>query len=68
LDALGGVPGVSVAGVLRDLDEWGRTEYVDVRELPRDGAAAPASLLAVPYYTWANRGEGGMRVWLPRLD
>jgi hypothetical protein len=21
---------------------------------------------AVPYYAWANRGAGGMRVWLPR--
>ena len=43
-------------------------EYVDVRELPRDGAAAPAPLLAVPYFAWANRGDGGMRVWLPRFD
>lgn len=22
-------------------------------------------LTAVPYYTWANRGPGTMRVWLP---
>jgi DUF1680 family protein len=22
-------------------------------------------LTAVPYYAWANREEGGMRVWLP---
>ena len=68
LATLGGVPGVSVAGVVRDLDGWGQVEYVDVRELPRDGAAAPARLLAVPYFTWANRGDGGMRVWLPRFD
>jgi DUF1680 family protein len=25
-----------------------------------------ATLPAIPYYTWANRGVGGMRVWLPR--
>ena len=59
---------MSVAGVVRDLDGWGPIEYVDVRELPPDGAAAPARLLAVPYFAWANRGDGGMRVWLPRSD
>jgi DUF1680 family protein len=68
LAPLGGVPGVSVAGVVRDLDAWRQIEYVDVRELPQDGAAAPARLLAVPYFAWANRGDGGMRVWLPRSD
>ena len=68
LAPLGGVPGVSIAGVVRDLDGWRQIEYADVRELPRDGAAAPARLLAVPYFAWANRGDGGMRVWLPRSD
>jgi DUF1680 family protein len=66
LAPLGGVPAVSVAGVVRDLDGWRQIEYVDVRELPVDGVAAPARLVAVPYFTWANRGDGGMRVWLPR--
>jgi DUF1680 family protein len=56
---------VSVAGAVRDLAGWGQIEYVDVRELPRDGAATPARLLAVPYFAWANRGDGGMRVWVP---
>ena len=65
---LGGVPGVSVAGVVRDVEGWKRAEYLDVRELPRDGAATPARLLAIPYFTWANRGDGGMRAWLPRFD
>jgi DUF1680 family protein len=23
-------------------------------------------LTAVPYYAWANRGPGTMRVWIPR--
>src|SRR5262249_34360959 len=65
---LGGVPGVSVAGAVRDLDAWRQIEYADVRERPEDGVAAPARLLAVPYFTWANRGDGAMRVWLPRSD
>ena len=29
----------------------------------REGAAVP--LLAVPYFSWANRGNGEMAVWLP---
>ena len=65
---LGGVPGVSVAGVVSDLDAWTQTEYADVRDLPRDGSAAPTPLLAIPYFTWANRGDAAMRVWLPRSD
>jgi DUF1680 family protein len=65
LAPLGGAPAVSVAGIVRDLDAWGQAEYVDMRELPVEGAVAPAQLLAVPYFAWANRGEGGMRVWLP---
>ena len=27
--------------------------------------AVSASLRAVPYYAWGNRGPGGMRVWVP---
>ena len=68
LAQLGGVPGVSVAGVVRELDGWRQAEYVDARELPRNGAATPARLLAIPYFTWANRGDGAMRVWLPGVD
>ena len=26
----------------------------------------PRTFTAIPYYTWANRGEGNMSVWLPR--
>jgi DUF1680 family protein len=65
LAPLGGVPAVSVAGVVRDLDGWKQIEYADVRELPLGDAAEPARLLAVPYFAWANRGDGGMRVWVP---
>jgi len=24
------------------------------------------ALTAVPYYAWANRGAGAMRIWIPR--
>ena len=26
---------------------------------------APATLTALPYYLWANRGQGSMLVWIP---
>jgi DUF1680 family protein len=64
---LGGVPGVSLSGVLRDSDGWSRREYRDLRELPAT-SAAPARLLAVPYFAWANRDAGGMRVWIPSAE
>jgi hypothetical protein len=68
LAPLGGVPGVSVAGVARHLDGWAQIEYVDVRDAPRDGAPKSVQLLAIPYFAWANRGDGGMRVWLPKSE
>ncbi len=68
VEPLGGVPGVAVAGVVRDLDGWRRSEYRDLRQLPAPAPAAPAQLLAVPYFVWANRNEGGMRVWIPTKD
>lgn len=30
-------------------------------------AQTPCEAIAVPYYTWGNRGENQMRVWLPRI-
>ena len=68
MDALGGVPSVSITGAARDLAGWEGTEYVDVRDLPAEAVEGPVQLLAVPYFTWANRGGDGMRVWLPRSD
>jgi DUF1680 family protein len=65
IEQLGGLPGVALAGVVRDLDGWRRSEYRDLRELPAPAPAAPTQLLAVPYFAWANRDEGGMRVWIP---
>ncbi len=38
---------------------------------PRWGEPAkvrPHTMVAVPYYAWANRGEGYMDVWLPRTS
>jgi uncharacterized protein len=65
---LGGLPGVALQGLTRDLGGWRESEYRDLRELPPAAQAAPTPLLAVPYFAWANRNGGGMRVWIPATD
>ena len=39
--------------------------YTPVRE--HVSSMRYVDLTAVPYYTWANRGAGAMRVWIPKL-
>ena len=68
LAPLAGVPGVSAAGSVRSLGGWSEIEYSDARDVPRDGATERTSLLAIPYFAWANREPGAMRVWLPKSD
>jgi hypothetical protein len=65
---LGGLPGVTLAGVARDLGGWRQSEYRDLRELPAAASEAPTPLLAVPYFAWANRDGGGMRVWIAATE
>ena len=57
----------ALQGVVRDVDGWRQTEYRDLRELPA-ASASPTQLLAVPYFAWANRDGGGMRVWIPAAE
>lgn len=59
--APGGLPAVRIAGrVLQPVDgSWPYGTTIG------DPAASPASLRAIPYLAWANRGPGGMRVWVP---
>jgi DUF1680 family protein len=33
-----------------------------------EGAAGNKKFVAIPYYTWSNRGIGKMKVWLPKKD
>ncbi|MGX1543387.1 glycoside hydrolase family 127 protein [Streptomyces adustus] len=66
-DLLGGVTTVVAAGhrrPLRDTDWW------PYRPAPAAAGAGrpagdPVELTAIPYYAWANRRDGSMRVWLP---
>ena len=42
---------------------------VPVIAVSQDGLAVTTenkNILAIPYFAWANRGEGQMQVWMPR--
>jgi uncharacterized protein len=64
-DLLGGVAAIVATGQHLAPDETGWWPY------PMDAAHTRLAdqsieLTAVPYYAWANRGDGAMRVWIPR--
>lgn len=72
-DLLGGVTTVTATGRLRPpergADWWPyRTERRAVTARPKRTRppvrAQALTLTAVPYYAWANREDGAMRVWL----
>ena len=62
-DLLGGVDTVDLPAVRERADEDDAPLYVDADE-PRAGE--PATLRLVPYYSWANREIGEMRVFQRR--
>jgi DUF1680 family protein len=61
---LGGVVVVEAQGSVVDVGAWQDELYraAPVQDLPQ----REVTLTAVPYYAWANRGPGTMRVWIPR--
>jgi DUF1680 family protein len=62
-DRLGGVPVVEFTGIQNRLGGPGyRPDTVDEPEAER------LTGQAIPYFTWANRGAGPMKVWLPVAD
>ncbi len=64
-DLLGGVMTVRTQGILRTPEAWQDNLY-----LPNGTVQATqrtVNLTAVPYYAWANRGPGAMRVWIPQV-
>jgi DUF1680 family protein len=65
---LAGLPGVTLTGIVRNVDGWRQSEYRDLRAVPPPAAPSPTQLLAVPYFAWANRSGGAMRVWIPEAD
>ncbi|TLS48138.1 glycoside hydrolase family 127 protein [Streptomyces montanus] len=67
-DLLGGVTTVVATGHRRHIPDAGWWPYRPAGDTALD-AAPPTDeqvrLTAVPYYAWANRQNGSMRVWLP---
>jgi DUF1680 family protein len=63
-DLLGGVTTIVAAGRRRHIPDAGWWPYTTADGTPRQDGE-PVELTAVPYYAWANREDGSMRVWLP---
>lgn len=68
------ISGTTLPTVLVDatVGSFERTDKWPYRELEFGGAEADAAkeperttLTAIPYFAWANREYGAMRVWLP---
>jgi DUF1680 family protein len=66
-DLLGGVTTVTVHGRLLPPGESDGWPYSPHGTRPQWSGEA-AELTAVPYYAWANRGTGAMRVWMPTVQ
>lgn len=64
-DLLGGVMVIKAGGVLVDSSGWEDSLYRSF-EAENSGRTV-IDLTAIPYYAWANRGAGWMRVWIPRM-
>jgi DUF1680 family protein len=64
-DLLDGVTVLQGSGDAVDSSSWGDRLY---RSLGPSSAPArrPVRVTAIPYYAWANREPGAMRVWIPR--
>ncbi|MFJ8357055.1 glycoside hydrolase family 127 protein [Streptomyces sp. NPDC093984] len=64
-DLLGGVTTVVAAGHRRHIPDAGWWPYRTAEGAGDPSAGEPLELTAIPYYAWANRQDGSMRVWLP---
>ncbi len=64
-DRLDGVAVVRAAGWEVDTASWRNQLYRPLGAAPA-ASRRPVALTAIPYYAWANRQPGAMRVWIPR--
>ncbi len=64
-DRLEGVTLVRGSGWAVDTRPWANRLYRTVGAAPT-ASRRRVALTAVPYYAWANREPGAMRVWIPR--
>jgi len=59
-EKLGGIVEITSPGIRESDDGWDDTLYSAEKTI----SASPAVLTWIPYYAWANRGSGEMRVWV----
>jgi len=62
-DLLEGVVAITADGIVEDGSRWKDRLYLPLQE-SRGGRRA--RLVAIPYYSWANRAPCQMSVWIPR--
>jgi DUF1680 family protein len=68
-DLLDGVVTLTAEAVSAPADRsWDGTLYRSTETGLGERERRPARLTAVPYYAWANREPGPMRIWIPRLE
>ena len=63
-DLFDGVPVVGLAAHVRDLTAWDGNLYRPAVRSRRT-YARECRLVGIPYYLWANREPGAMRIWTP---
>jgi len=63
-DLLGGVVVIEAQGAAMDMAGWQDTLYRTLAS--NNHSPQQVNLAAVPYYAWANREPGAMKVWIPR--
>ena len=61
-EKLGGIVELTSPGIRETDAGWGEVLYSE----EKDVESAPAQLTWIPYYSWANREPGEMRVWVRR--
>ncbi|MCX7598027.1 MAG: glycoside hydrolase family 127 protein [Armatimonadetes bacterium] len=63
-DLLGGLMTITGPAHVAPCQPWGDKLYLPVESAPRPEQVV--DFVAIPYYAWANREPGPMRVWLRR--
>jgi DUF1680 family protein len=61
-DLFDGIVTLTADAIAIDESDWNTLYRTSA---PKDG---PAKLTALPYYLWANRGQGSMLVWVPEAQ
>jgi len=60
-----GVMVIQAKGYALESGDW-QSQLYNRLDSDKDLRRTPQSLMAIPYYAWANRGLDAMRVWVPR--